>query len=667
MKKFEAIEVFEHETAIFQGQYDVASGAKLEFYKENKTIKVDERIQIKEEKDGKFSLIINDCNADDEGKYKCSIKNDYGFDEDEASLVVKKRSAEPQFKEKLKDMEAKIGDENVKLAVKVDGEPKPNCKWYHNGEPIAQSDDKFKIVDSDNGSTLIIPKVEQDHQGTYVCKTENADGAAETASKLIIKCPPYVVKHLENTDSCIGMDVKLTAVIKGIPTPEAKWFCNDKEVLINDRKQYGYDEANAEYSLVIKRFQDEDTGEYKIEASNSYGKCMSAAQVQVASKPLFAKVLKNIAAKEMESNIEMVVQLNKESTKPLVKWFKDDEEIKDSNNKFKKIEDKLDNSYKLVILKATDEMVGKYKCVASNEHGSTETAARFDIITKPRFIKGLQDLEVVEGNNVSMTVQLAGCPQPEVTFYKDGEEISAEAHIQIKKEMNDIYQLEIENIRIIMSGEYECRIKNEAGEASSKGVVTVSSKPKFLKDLTDLNIATGDNILLEVVVTGNPSPKVTWFVNGQETAGSERILFDSKEESYCLKIPEAKQSDSGVYHCVATNKHGEQSSSKSNVVVNEKETAPVFTKRIQDAEVVIDDNVRFVTAVSASPKAKVSWTKDSVPLESGGNIIIKSQGDEHELIMKNLQKNDAGVIGCKAENVQGFTTQTANLYVEGKL
>ncbi|OTF80355.1 hypothetical protein BLA29_007967, partial [Euroglyphus maynei] len=325
----------------------------------------------------------------------------------------------------------------------------------------------------------------------------------------------------------------------------------------------------------------------------------------------------------MQSNIEMVVQLDKCVGKPLVKWYKDDKEIKDSDKNYKKIEDKLDNSYKLIVMKATEEMVGKYKCIASNDFGATETAARFDLLAPPRFIKGLHDLDIMEGNNVSMTVHLAGFPQPEVTFYKDGEEISTSAHVVIRKEMDDIYQFEIENIRIIMSGEYECRIKNEAGEASSKGVITVSSKPQFLKNLTDQVVSTGDDILLEVTVTGQPSPQVKWFIDGKETKGSERILFDSRDESYSVKVPNAQESDTGIYHCIASNKMGEQMSDKADVKVMIKNTLPIISKPIQDSAVVIDDNVRFETVITGVPKPEIIWTKDSVPLKPSNKILIK--------------------------------------------
>ena len=41
----------------------------------------------------------------------------------------------------------------------------------------------------------------------------------------------------------------------------------------------------------------------------------------------------------------------------------------------------------------------------------------------PEFLKGLQDQEVIEGNEVKFRCKLSGYPQPRVIWYKDGKKI----------------------------------------------------------------------------------------------------------------------------------------------------------------------------------------------------------------------------------------------------
>lgn len=662
----EAIEVFEGEVAKFYVEASASPKAEAEFYREEVLIKKDnKRMHMKEEGDNAFSLVIDDAKPEDKGKYQCKLKNKYGHDEDSAELIIKFKEAAPAFKEQLRDIEAKLNDEGVTLGVKINGQPKPTVKWFHNGKEIKEGE-HYKIATDDQGSTLLVPKMAYDHHGLYECQIENAKGMAKTSGNLIVNGPPYVVRHLENVATTLESDVHLTAIIKGNPTPEVKWYLGEEAIKLDSRHKYSYDEASAEYTLIVRQLQLSDLGSYRIEASNVYGKCESTAKVETMAKPRLTKGLENIAVEEMKTNVEMVVQLDKQTCQPLVKWFKDDKEIKDNDKHYKKIFDKLDNSYKLVVAKATEEMVGKYKCQVANDFGCTESAARFDIITKPKFLKGLENRECLEGDTVSMTVQVKGFPKPEVTFYKDGRDVSAEATIVVKQEVDDIYVLEIENIRIIMSGEYECRIRNEAGEAASKGVVLVKSKPTIVKDLHDLDVQAGEDISLEVVITGKPSPEIKWFKNGKEIAGNERVLLDSHDEVFTVKVPDAKLDDAGVYHCLAENAVGKVKSNDCNVKVHKDDFAPKFTKHLQDAIVVVDDNVRFQAEVQASPAAEVRWYKDGAPLKPGDRVIIKKDDNSDVLILKGLKLDDSGVITCEAKNAQGCNKETANLEVHGK-
>ena len=41
----------------------------------------------------------------------------------------------------------------------------------------------------------------------------------------------------------------------------------------------------------------------------------------------------------------------------------------------------------------------------------------------PEYLKGLQDQEVIEGNEVSFRCKLSGYPQPRVIWYKDGKKL----------------------------------------------------------------------------------------------------------------------------------------------------------------------------------------------------------------------------------------------------
>ncbi len=73
----------------------------------------------------------------------------------------------------------------------------------------------------------------------------------------------------------------------------------------------------------------------------------------------------------------------------------------------------------------------------------------------------------------------------------------------IKKVIDDIYNLETENIRIIVSGEYQGHIKNKAGDAFSY-----------------------------VVVTGSPNPEIPWFKDRKKIDGTKRLILGLRKKGF---------------------------------------------------------------------------------------------------------------------------------------
>ena len=56
----------------------------------------------------------------------------------------------------------------------------------------------------------------------------------------------------------------------------------------------------------------------------------------------------------------------------------------------------------------------------------------------PEYLKGLQDQEVIEGNEVSFRCKLSGYPQPRVIWYKDGKKLKNCGQHKIGKKLRFI-------------------------------------------------------------------------------------------------------------------------------------------------------------------------------------------------------------------------------------
>ena len=103
------------------------------------------------------------------------------------------------------------------------------------------------------------------------------------------------------------------------------------------------------------------------------------------------------------------------------------------------------------------------------------------------------------------------------------------------------------------------------------------SAPSFGKHPQHIYADPGFSVSLSVSVRGT-TPALQWYKNDVAIAGATGKTFS---------ITEAKESDSGVYHCVATNDLGTAVSEKATVVIGEK--AVVYAVRAdQTAEVIAD-------------------------------------------------------------------------------
>lgn len=97
----------------------------------------------------------------------------------------------------------------------------------------------------------------------------------------------------------------------------------------------------------------------------------------------------------------------------------------------------------------------------------------------PKIEQQLKDVTIEEGKSASLTLKASGLPEPTVKWFKDGNEVSADARIKIKKEAGS-YSMSVDKCTAKDQGTYEAKILNSLGEASAKCTVTVDCK--FLTD-----------------------------------------------------------------------------------------------------------------------------------------------------------------------------------------
>lgn len=95
-----------------------------------------------------------------------------------------------------------------------------------------------------------------------------------------MEAPKFIVP-VKDVETPIGETVKFTCKATGVPTPELKWFKNDKEITPVDKQITIEIKDNGETSLVITNVQPEHDGTYSCQATNPAGSDKTKAELFV--------------------------------------------------------------------------------------------------------------------------------------------------------------------------------------------------------------------------------------------------------------------------------------------------------------------------------------------------------------------------------------------------
>jgi titin len=151
-------------------------------------------------------------------------------------------------------------------------------------------------------------------------------------------------------------------------------------------------------------------------------------------------------------------------------------------------------------------------------------------------------------------------------------------------------------------------------------VEAAESSPKFVKLLTDLLIAEGEQTVFECEVIGEPKPAVIWQLNGEALIESERVkIFIDENGRNVLRISPTTPKDKGNYTAKATNRMGEAKSfaklvvkvlgdfqHKDDVVqMEEKLVPPFFKEKFKNRTVPKGITTKFECIVIGKPAPKV--------------------------------------------------------------
>ncbi|KAM5280233.1 titin isoform 2-T2 [Ctenodactylus gundi] len=202
----------------------------------------------------------------------------------------------------------------------------------------------------------------------------------------------------------------------------------------------------------------------------------------------------------------------------------------------------------------------------------------------PTFTQPLQSVVALEGSAATFEAHVSGLPVPEVSWFRDGQVISASTLPGVQISFSDgRAKLTIPAVTKANSGRYSLRATNGSGQATSTAELLVTAEtapPNFTQRLHSMTVRQGSQVRLQVRVTGIPTPVVKFYRDGAEIQSSLDFQISQEGELYSLLIAEAYPEDSGTYSVNATNSVGRATSTAELLVQGEEVVPAKKTKTV---------------------------------------------------------------------------------------
>ncbi|XP_011864762.1 PREDICTED: myosin light chain kinase, smooth muscle-like isoform X3 [Vollenhovia emeryi] len=465
-------------------------------------------------------------------------------------------------------------------------------------------------------------------------------------------------------------------------------------------------------------------GEYKFRVTprNRYGwgepvtMTNSVLVIESTDLPEFTKILPGQLKALEGTPVKLECEIRSDS-KVEVRWYRETTEINPCNDSRFAI---YHNGSKcsLTIANIKEDDSGRYVCEASNRIGKVSSFARILVVTDPRIIEAdaklktslsiepedkpphftmrIRDRRVQTTYPVRLTCQVIGHPVPEITWYKDGTELSQDdRHIYWDNDSN-FHTLEIIHSALEDSGCYMVTARNINGSVSCRCTLVVDKgirayvAPEFLRELdVAYTIHSGGELRMSAQLEAYPSVGVVWHRDGIRLRPSRRAIMTlSHDGTVQFSLANVTVRDAGVYSCTATNVVGQTETStrvavtaaiqdQSSIDGSSKITCPdiphskepLFVTKPLSTEALEGDTVVILCEVVGDPKPEVIWLRDFLKPDyyrDAPHFRLVDAGPQYRLEIPYAKLDFTGTYSVIARNCHGEAKAVISLQIYAK-
>ncbi|XP_048657352.1 obscurin isoform X37 [Marmota marmota marmota] len=505
--------------------------------------------------DGTCTLLVTGLGRADTGRYTCQVSNKFGCVSHSACVVVSGTESEAESSSggELDDAfhraarrlhrlfrtkgPVEVSDEELFLSAdEGPGEPEQPADWqtYREDEnfvcirfeALAEAHRAvtcFREMFTTMGIGVEISLVEQGPRGVEmrIGKVAPAPAAPPepVSTQLTSDAAPVFLTELQNQEVQDGYPVSFDCVVTGQPVPSVRWFKDGKLLEEDDHYMINEDQQGG-HQLIITAVVPADMGVYRCLAENSVGVSSTKAELRV----------------ELTST--------------------DYDTAADATE--------------------TSSYFSAQGYLSSREQEGTES----DEGQLPQVVEELRDLQVTPGTRLAkFQLKVKGYPVPRLYWFKDGQPLSASAHIRMA-DKKTLHTLEIVSVTREDAGQYAAYISNAVGAAYSSARLLVRGPdepeeksasdvceqlvpPRILERFTPKKVKRGSSITFSVKVEGCPAPTIHWLKEEAERGvlwigpNTPGYTMASSAQQHSLVLLDVGRQHQGTYTCIATNAAGQ--------------------------------------------------------------------------------------------------------------
>eukprot|EP00062_Callorhinchus_milii_P002609 gi/632938936/ref/XP_007906972.1/ PREDICTED: neogenin isoform X2 [Callorhinchus milii] len=304
---------------------------------------------------------------------------------------------------------------------------------------------------------------------------------------------------------------------------------------------------------------------------------------------------------------------------------------------------------------------GFYQCVATIDSLGTilSRTARMTVSGLPRFSSQPEAISVHQGDSTLLNCEVNADLGPFVRWEQNRQPVALEG--RFLKLPNGA--LEISNVSDSVAGSYRCVVETPGSSKISEEAqldvlpdMGMERKLLFLQHPVSVNKLTGQTVILPCVVSGYPTPSITWTRNEESITESDSFQRMAFVGGGSLRINGVTEEDGGMYSCIAKSENETlEIQAELNVQV-----PPHFLKGPDNIYARESMDIVFECEVTGKPTPTVKWIKN-------GDVVIPSDYfkivNEQNLQVLGLVKSDEGLYQCVAENDVGNVQASAQLII----